>query len=181
MKNNFTIEIARYGLKTFGFWLDLVNQNKILPFKIKRQAKIVFPSDGERTVYSNVKVQNACLARIEASWKTENSRFGKFECVHAEEWKKIATPWPSKQIWAEIIFHTWAAPCENVSLGICGQRRPKSACTFTLSVNRIIWHYSQWRANVRMRLHVRGMNLNLCIFAHVGRHLYAWCVPYVWA
>ena len=25
-------------------------------------------------------------------------------------------------------FFKWAAPCEYVSLGICGQRRPRSAC-----------------------------------------------------
>ena len=27
----------------------------------------------------------------------------------------------------------WAMPCENVSLGICGQRRPRSACAFAQS------------------------------------------------
>ena len=26
------------------------------------------------------------------------------------------------------LYVRWAAPCENVSLGICGQRRPRSDC-----------------------------------------------------
>ena len=41
---------------------------------------------------------------------------------HASEWKG-----------RQATCTTWAAPCENVSLGICGQRRPRSACTSTQS------------------------------------------------
>ena len=32
------------------------------------------------------------------------------------------------RIWLITWFYNWAALCENVSLGICGQRRPRSAC-----------------------------------------------------
>ena len=33
----------------------------------------------------------------------------------------------------KISDNKWAAPCENMSSGICGQRRPSSACTFAQS------------------------------------------------
>ena len=29
--------------------------------------------------------------------------------------------------------HIWATPCQNVSLGFCQQRKPRSACTFAQS------------------------------------------------
>ena len=52
----------------------------------------------------------------------------------------------------------WIAPCENMSSGMCGQQRPRSACAHGLTrvfpVYRIIGYYRmfQWRANGRMRL-----------------------------
>ena len=35
---------------TNSFWQDMVNQNKIFSFKIKRQVKNIFPRDVEKTV-----------------------------------------------------------------------------------------------------------------------------------
>ena len=46
----------------------------------------------------------------------------------------------------------------------------------SLSAYRIIGHYRmyQWRANIRMRLRMRGMNVH---FTHARRHIFAWRGP----
>ena len=52
-KFNFTVNIWEQNTeteKTNGFWLDMVNQNKLFSYKIKRQVINVFPRDVERTV-----------------------------------------------------------------------------------------------------------------------------------
>ena len=36
--------------KTNDFWSDMVNQNKIFSFKIKRQVKNIFPNNVKKTV-----------------------------------------------------------------------------------------------------------------------------------
>ena len=49
-----------------------------------------------------------------------------------------------------------------MSLGICEQRRPRSRSS--LFANRIPEHRMyQWRANARIRQHIRGINLNMCM------------------
>ena len=58
------------------------------------------------------------------------------------------------------ILQIWAAPIENVSAGICGQRRPRSDCASPQSDQglhyplTIIGYYKmyEWRANARMIL-----------------------------
>ena len=66
----------------------------------------------------------------------------------------------------------WATPCESVSSGMCGQRRPRSACasaqadqglrcplTDSLDTTECINREQRPDETLRMR----GMNLNLCI------------------
>ena len=58
-------------------------------------------------------------------------------------------------------------------------------CTYwsrpSLTTYRIIWHYRmhQLRANARARLRMCRVNINLCIFLHVRRHLFVWRDPIV--
>ena len=85
------------------------------------------------------------------------------------------------------MFHaiSLAAPYENVSSGICGQRRLRSDCISAQS-NRglrrpLIKLFGQyrifiWRANARMILRMRRMNL--CIFVHSRRDIFAWRGPF---
>ena len=51
----------------------------------------------------------------------------------------------------------------------------------SLSANRIIGHYRlcPWKANARMRLRMRGMNVILCILRIDWRHIFAWRGPFI--
>ena len=78
-------------------------------------------------------------------------------------------------------------PCENVSSGICGQWRPRSACAsalsdqdLLLSANWITGYYRmyEWRAKARMILCTCAGWYESLHFAHVQRHFFAWCSPF---
>ena len=67
-------------------------------------------------------------------------------------------------------FYMWAAACKNLSSGICGQRRRRSACASAQSDLRLRCPLTESfktvkrRVNARMEtLHMRGMNLNMGI------------------
>ena len=75
-------------------------------------------------------------------------------------------------------------PCKNVSLDICGQQRPRSACTFAIwsglsvSANEIIGYYRlwmyEWKAKATMIRCTCTRWPESAHFAHVWRHFLAW-------
>ena len=84
-------------------------------------------------------------------------------------------------------IYMWAAPCEKVYSGICGQRRPRSACAssqsdqglrcpLTESLDTIYIYISMEIICPDETLRMRGMNLNVH-FAHARRHIFAWRGP----
>ena len=74
---------------------------------------------------------------------------------------------------------------ENVSLGICEQRKPRSASQFavwsrpSLSTARITGYYRmyQWRAKARMRPCAYAVWSESIHFVHASRQFFAWRGP----
>ena len=79
----------------------------------------------------------------------------------------------------------WAVQCENMSSGICGQRRHRSVCAYThqdIYCAQSIGHYKmfQLRANTRMKLCTCAgwcESAHFAQFSHARRHLFAWRGP----
>ena len=79
-----------------------------------------------------------------------------------------------------MVFMIWAASCENVISGICGQRRPRLVCISEQSDQGYYCPlHTQWILyNVRMEskssdVFFAGWS-NSVHFAHARRHCFAW-------
>ena len=94
-------------------------------------------------------------------------------------WLQTETPLHYKLV----VVCKWAAPYETMSLGIQGQRRPRSDCAvwsrLSPSPNRNTGYYKmyKWRPKAQMILCTCAGWSKPVHFEHVWRHFFAWHSP----
>ena len=87
-----------------------------------------------------------------------------------------------KDVERRVGYHNiiWTAPCENLSSGICKQRRARSDYIYTCLLTKSLATAECMNGGLRPGwyfVHTQD-GLNLRIFTHVRRHVFAWRGPY---